>query len=42
MDIKQAIELAKTIISEHRELIAWKVTFNNRKRAFGICIANFK
>lgn len=37
MDINKAIALAKTIMGNHSELKNWKVTSNNRKRAFGIC-----
>lgn len=37
MTINQAITLAYSIIKNHSELKGWTVTFNNRKRAFGVC-----
>lgn len=37
MTINQAILLAKKLMSNYPELKYWNVTFNNRKRAFGVC-----
>ena len=37
MTINQAIRLAEKMMKVHNELRYWKVTFNKRKRAFGVC-----
>ena len=37
MTIELAILVAKKLMSNHTELKIWKATFNNRKRAFGVC-----
>lgn len=37
MTINQAMTLARKMMKPHKELTSWKVTFNNRKRSFGVC-----
>ena len=37
MTINQALTLARKIMSNHKELSSWRVTYNNRKKAAGVC-----
>lgn len=37
MTITQAIKIAEKMISKYPELRYWRATYNNRKRAFGVC-----
>lgn len=37
MTINEAYVLAVSLKNKHPELSSWKVSFNNRKKAFGIC-----
>lgn len=37
MTINQVLTLATELKNKHAELLHWRVTFNNRKRAFGVC-----
>jgi len=40
MTINQAMTTARQMMKSYNELSSWRVTYNNRKRAFGVC--NYK